>query len=172
MLQLNIIGTLHADITPDDELIAQIEKLQPDALIVEITQEAIDKNELDSFPSEMQAAYMWAKDNNIPVFGMDVDIDITKPGISEDSPEVQAHIAKAKKLIEQHSWQDFNKPEINKLLRDDDFINQEKFLERDRIMADNIRKNAKGKTVIITGCGHLEFFENEFPQAKFPLRES
>jgi pheromone shutdown protein TraB len=169
-----VIGTLHAGITPNNELREAIESFRPDQLFVEIANDDIDKNNLNSYPSEMIFALNWAKSNIVKVVGFDSKINVFRKGImSEDN---QAMIEKQKKLIKNLSWKDFNKIKNEKLLEVDgldELIDQEKDAIREHEMLKNIQTNIieSGTVVIITGVAHLNFFEQNIKNAIFPFRK-
>jgi len=80
-------------------------------------------------------------------------------------------------LIKKLSWKDFNKIENEKLLDVDGFdelINQDKERARENEMLKNIEANIieSGTIVVITGTGHLNFFERNIKDAIFPFRNS
>ncbi|PIZ54776.1 hypothetical protein COY25_01780 [Candidatus Uhrbacteria bacterium CG_4_10_14_0_2_um_filter_41_7] len=170
-----VIGTLHAGITPNNELKAVIESFKPDQLLVEIANDDITKNDLSSYPSEMIFAFEWAKSNNVKVAGFDSKIDVFREGaIPEDN---QAIIEKQKKMIKKLSWKDFNKIENEKLLDVDgldELIDQNKERVRENEMLQNIEANIieSGTIVVITGTAHLNFFERNIQDAIFPFRNS
>lgn len=170
-----IIGTLHAGITPNDELKEVIENFKPDQILVEISNEDIDKNDLSSYPPEMIFACTWAKNNNVKVAGFDSKMNVLKEGVMlNDNQDV---IEKQKNLIKNLSWKDFNKIENEKLLDGDgieEIVDSEKDKARELEMLNNIDsfiiKN--GTVLIITGIAHLNFFERNINKAIFPFRNS
>lgn len=170
-----VIGTLHAGITPNNELKDAIVKFKPDQLLVEIANDDIFINDLNLYPPEMTFALKWAKSNNVNVAGFDSKINVFRKGaMPEDN---QAIIEKQKKLIKKLSWKDFNKIENEKLLDvegSDELINKNKERMRENEMLKNIQDNIieSGTVVIITGTAHLNFFERNIKDAIFPFRNS
>jgi len=89
MTNIIIISTLHAGITPNNELEEIFKKYKPDQILVEISQEDIEKNNLNSYPPEMIFTYQWAKSNGIKVAGFDSKINVFKDGVtSADNQEL------------------------------------------------------------------------------------
>ena len=78
-----VIGTLHAGITPNNELKDVIESFEPDQLLVEIVNDDIVKNDLSSYPPEMIFAFEWAKSNKVKVAGFDSKIDVFREGVKQ-----------------------------------------------------------------------------------------
>jgi pheromone shutdown protein TraB len=168
-----IIGTLHAGITPANELEEAIKSFSPDQVMVEIIDGDIEKNNLELYPPEMIFALKWAKNNNVKVFGFDSRINVFKNGITPKDNE--AVIAKQKELIKNLSWKEFNKIENEKLLdveELDDLVDKKKEDERESEMLKNIQNNIieNGTVVIITGIAHLDFFEKNIKDAILPFR--
>ena len=56
-------------------------------------------------------------------------------------------------------------------LTDEKFVDINKLNKRQSEMLDNINKSmiGEGNILIITGCGHLEFFRKNLKSALFPL---
>lgn len=168
-----VIGTLHAGITPNNELKETIESFQPDQLLIEIANDDIVKKNLSLYPPEMIFTFEWAKNNNVKVAGFDSKINVFREGaIPEDN---QAIIEKQKKLIKKLSWKDFNRIENEKLLDVDDLnvlIDKDNERARENEMLKNIEANIieTGTVVIITGTSHLNFFERNIKDAIFPFR--
>lgn len=170
-----VIGTLHAGITPNNELKEVIERLKPDQLLIEIANDDIAENNLSSYPPEMIFALEWAKINNIKVVGFDSKINVFREGVMPK--DNQAMIEKQKKIIKKISWKDFNKIENEKLLDVDgldELIDHDKERARENEMLKNIEANIieRGTIVLITGTAHLNFFERNIKDAIFPFRNS
>lgn len=170
-----VIGTLHAGITPNNELKEIIESFEPNQLLIEIANDDIVKNDINSYPPEMIFAFEWAKNNNVKVAGFDSKINVFREGVMPK--DNQAIIEKQKKLIKNLSWKDFNKIENEKLLDIDgldELIDQDKEKVRESEMLKNIETNIaeSGTIVIITGTAHLNFFEQNIKDAIFPFRNS
>lgn len=169
-----IIGTLHAGLTPNNELEEVIKGYNPDQLFVEIANDDILKNDLISYPPEMIFAFEWAKSNNIKVMGFDSKINVFRDGVTPEGN--QDLIEKQKKLINEISWKDFNKTENEKLLDVDgmdELINPDKERMREEEMIKNIEASTikNGTILVITGIAHLNFFETNIKDAIFPFRK-
>ena len=172
MRKLIVIGTLHAGLTPEEELIEAIKKCSPNQLLIEIAEKDIKKNKIEAYPSEMIAAYKWAIKNKIRVDGFDSKINTLKEGMTEK--DNQAAIKEQKKIMKEFTWKDMNKPENNKKLKIDAakrLIDYKKEEKRDIEMLQNINNQmiTDGVIVIVTGCRHLDFFEKNL-KAFFPYR--
>jgi pheromone shutdown protein TraB len=170
-----VIGTLHAGITPNNELKEVIESFKPNQLLVEIVNDDIIKNDLSSYPPEMVFAYEWAKNSNVKVAGFDSKINVFREGVMPE--DNQAMIEKQKKLMKKLSWKDFNKIENEQLLDVDgldELIDQGKERVRKNEMLKNIEANIaeSGTILIITGTAHLNYFELNIKDAIFPFRNS
>ena len=75
--------------------------------------------------------------------------------------------------MEKHTWKDMNKAKfLKKLDVEDGLTDKIKFKKRQFEMLKNIKNNlsSQGKIVILTGCGHLQFFEENIKEAEFPFR--
>lgn len=173
MKKIIIIGTLHAGLTPNLELKQVLGKYKPNRLLVEIAQEDIDAGTVDSYPPEMVFAYEWAISNSIKVYGFDCKMNIFLEG--KNQTDNQVVILDQKKVMGKLTWKDMNKENNLKLLHlssEKELINKRKEKEREMEMLKNIKNKleSSGTTLIITGCGHLKFFEENFHKAVFPLR--
>lgn len=173
MIKIIIIGTLHAGITPNDELEEVIEKFKPNQLLIEMASDDVAKNNLGDYPLEMVFAFKWAKNNNVPVVGFDSKINVFRNGVGPQ--DNQAIIEKQKQLIKNLSWKDFNKTENEKLLAVDglnDLVDPTKERARENEMLKNIQAGIikSGTALIVTGVAHLNFFERNIKDAIFPFR--
>ena len=170
MQNIIIIGTLHAGLTPNEDLEKIFSEYKPTQILVEINQKDISGGDVKHYPPEMVFAYGWAAGNNVKINGFDSKINIFKKGITEnDNSDL---IEKQKKLIKNYSWKDFNKSGIEKLLDIDDITDSVKEKRREREMLKNINEliDDEGIVLIITGCGHLDFLERNIKNAIFPFR--
>jgi len=161
-------------LTPHKELARILNIYNPEILLVEITQADIEKDNMEKYPDEMVFAFLWAKKKNIPVYGFDYSMNTLAEGKTEK--DNQAVIKEQKKIFMGYSWKDANRQEIEEILDTATakaLINSKKVAQRDKEMMKNIKKIIKKnkKTVIVTGVGHLKFFEKHIVEARFPLRE-
>jgi hypothetical protein len=173
MGKIIIVGTLHAGLTLENELEEVLERYNPDQLLVEIAQVDIENGKLDSYPPEMVFAYNWAKKNKAKVNGFDSKIDVFRKGITEENN--QKVIKEQKKLMKNLTWRDMNKSENLKKLDTAsaiELIDPEKEEKREFEMLRNIQNLmlGMGTILIVTGCGHLDFFEKHIKNAIFPFR--
>jgi len=83
-------------------------------------------------------------------------------------------IGDQKKAMKNLTWKDMNKKNNLMLLdvsSEEKLIDKKKEIKREQEMLKNIKKKlGTGNTLIITGCGHLNFFERNLKNAIFPLR--
>ena len=171
LTNLHFIGTLHAGLTPNQELESVIIEISPSLIMVEIAQQDIEEENISDYPPEMIFTYEFAKRNKIMVKGFDSKINVMR----EDTTKANAQqlLDSQKKIIGDKSWKDFNLSENAKLLDSvDNITDRDKWGKREKEMTKNIRKAIlKNKTVlVITGCGHLDFFEHNYINASFPLK--
>jgi hypothetical protein len=170
MDELIIIGTIHENITPLHELYELLNTYDPDTLLVEITQEDLVSETIETYPPEMQGAYHWAKKHAVCVRGFDVDITIEKSKINRN--QQQKDLEKIKQQLTDIGWKEANKRQYRNISKEffATYCDQERFRNRQEKMAEHIKKFMKSKTVVVTGAAHLEFFSQQFPNATFPLR--
>lgn len=170
MQNIIVIGTLHAGLTPNEELEKIFTEYKPTQILVEISQDDINSDNLNKYPPEMIFTYEWAITNNVKVNGFDSKINVFKEGLTEnDNLDL---IEEQKKLIKKYSWKDFNKSENKKLLDIDNITDPVKEKKREQEILKNINKaiDENGSILIITGCGHLDFLEQNLKNAIFPFR--
>lgn len=173
MKKIVIIGTVHGDFTPEDELKEVLEEYNPDQLFVEIAAEDIKDGKLAHYPSEMLFAYEWARKNKVRVDGFDSKINGPEEGREKEGE--QKLIEEQRKLLNKFSWKEMNKPENLRKFYDSfpkNLVDPKKEEKREFEMLKNIRNHMikNGRVLIITGCAHLDFFEKNFENAEFPLR--
>lgn len=173
MRKIIIIGTLHSGLTPEDELKEVLERYNPDQLLIEIAEEDIKNGKFDFYPPEMIFAYNWAKKNKVKVNGFDSKMDVLRKGMTEE--DNQKVIEEQKKVMNNFTWKDMNKTETLKKLDTDsakNLIDHKKEEKREFELLKNIKDSMieNGKILIITGCGHLDFFEEDIRNAFFPFR--
>ena len=172
MRTIIIIGTLHEGLTPVDELQEILEDIHPDQLLVEITKEDLQDERFGKYPKEMVYAHKWAKKNNIQVNGFDSPIDVMKHNITKE--DEKHAVSEIYKLLKDHTWKDMNKKEYqdieSRLI--EELVDPLKHKKRQQEMLQNIKRSmlSQGKILILTGAGHLEFFEEHLPEATFPFR--
>ncbi|OGD32486.1 hypothetical protein A3C91_02545 [Candidatus Azambacteria bacterium RIFCSPHIGHO2_02_FULL_52_12] len=169
---LIVIGTLHAGLTPEHELLKLLEKYSPTQLLVEIGDNKLGTEKMaSSYPPEMLFAYQWAKNKGINVRGFDSGIDTLKEGLTEK--DNQRAIEESKAAMKGMTWKDLNKEANQKVFEPIDawLIDPEKEKARTEEMLANLeRVIARGGTVVVvTGCGHLNDIRERFPTALFPL---
>lgn len=75
MKEVIVLGTIHLNWTPKNELEKKLEDLKPDKLLVELSPEELKNPREDSIRDEMFVAYDWAIANQIPVAVFDVATD-------------------------------------------------------------------------------------------------
>lgn len=173
---LNFIGTIHCGITDNDELIEIINNLNPEFILIEMVQEDIDNNTIENYPDEMKYVLNWCKEKNILCYGFDSNIDISHKNYSKENES--RLIEFQMREIKKRNWKEFNNSKICKLIDcNESFEVIDSFKERTREieMKNNIlnileiNKSKFKQGIVITGCGHLDFFRKEFVDANFPL---
>jgi len=179
-MRVIVIGTIHLEWTPKDELWQVLDDINPDQVLVELSQEELhERPRNDSIRDEMFAAYDWAVAHNKLVNHFDNEYSPLKDGVTGKEPEFLEHELKSKDMLKNYSWQDLNRPEpwqISEVKELEDKITKqyfdvEKSKEREQQMLKVIRaKLIDGVNVIVTGAGHLSFFENELRGAELPFR--
>jgi len=172
MREIIIIGTLHAGLTPKQELKKFLEDVKPDQVLVEMAEEDLRKNRIDSYPPEMVYTFKWSRKRNIIVNGFDCSLNTLRKGMT-DADNLKA-IKDSKRLLKNLSWKDMNKEKNSKILApiNKRLIDPLKERKRNFQMIKNIRKLMipKGKVVIVTGCSHLNYFEKHIKEANFAFR--
>lgn len=174
--ELIIVGTLHAGLTPNHELRGVLERFIPDQLLVEITKSDLRKKNFSKYPPEMVHAYRWARKHKRKVDGMDSSINEVRPYVSKK--QLKRADSEALKLLKRHrwDWKDANKRKVQDFL--DHFykgmFDQRLVKKRNKEMVANIRKSTikHGTIIILTGAGHLKYFEKYLRNALFPFRSS
>lgn len=178
MRHIFILGTIHDGHTPPTELITALEQLQPDQVMLEIPRgtDADAVRHTDDWRDEMRAAYRWAREQDIPTIFFDENMPLFRDGYSVEHPAYAEFIKKAEAEIAKHSWKELNKPEYDSLFGEEYFtiFDKEKDSAREHTLLANITEQLpeQGNVVIVTGTGHLAFFEKNLPDATFPLRYS
>jgi pheromone shutdown protein TraB len=180
MNRIIIIGTFHLGLTPKNDLLKILEDIKPDQLLVEFPQEESARVHASQHSDEMDFAVTWAATKTIPVDYFDADVSILRNGISEENPEYQQLVNEQVEEIKAFSWQTLNKKEpwqegrlasIERTLFRK-FFDPQKWTDREEQMLENIKKikSTQGTVLILTGAGHLDFFERELSEAEFPFR--
>lgn len=173
MRKIIVIGTLHAGSTPNKELKAVLERYEPDQLLVEIAQKDIDRGKIVSYPPEMRFVCKWGKRMRIKVSGFDSKINVMKKGVTER--DNQRLIKEEGWLMRGLTWKDLNKSSNLKKIDTPLYhriVDHKKERKREVQMAKNIINSmvSRGAVVIVTGAGHLDFFQKRIPNAIFPFR--
>lgn len=180
MRKISIIGTIHLNWTPAEELMAALDELKPEKLFIELSEDELVANRDDSIRDEMFAAYDWAISNNVPYLAFDIEHSGLKDGVTGKESEFVAHEMKCKELLNDYSWKDLNRTEpweISEVAAlekeiEDKYFDIAKSREREMRMLENISKElVDGHNVIVTGAGHLTFFKRELPAAHLVFRD-
>ncbi len=119
----------------------------------------------------MRFALQWAEKRGLVVVGFDSPIDTKKEGkTKEDEQQVIARQVAVLKEVD--DWKLFNKKEYLRRITDHDLLDPQKYLSRNKEMLCNIEQQLpeEGIVVIITGAGHLDFFEGHLPNGRLILR--
>ncbi len=174
MQSIFVIGTVHT-MMPEhqQELENLLRVINPDQILVEISQEDVQKENFKEYPQEMVYAYYWAKNQGKRVNGFDTSVDIIDETVSEDMKRQLGR--EAGHLIAIVNWKDLNKTntEIYRRLSlfTERMVDKEKHKQRQETMLENIQKHmiSRGKILILTGSFHLPFFQKNLKNALFPL---
>ncbi len=170
MLKLYVIGTIH-NIISQREITQILNKYLPDQVFIEISPKDLKRRKFAEYPKEMIFAFNWATRKKIQVIGFDSNIVYMKKISKQKLRKINKEEMKRTK---NHNWKEQNKSKYDHELDDLLYqaINKLKFKRRQKEMLKNINKSSikKGKALILTGAGHLEFFENNLKNATFPFR--
>jgi len=179
-----IIGVIH-NFVPKKDLTELLEKYNPDQIMVEVTASDLKNKNFKNYGKEFKDAYKWCKKNKRKVTGF----DYWKKGWpqSEDmSKSEEKEYKKIEKILvkifKKYGWKKFNKKKYEKLL--DKYVDKAKesvpYIKeiyeilpiRQKKMLLNVKKRAlkKGTILILTGVGHLDFFQKHL-KAEFPFRK-
>lgn len=171
--KLIIIGTLHIGLTPKEELKKVLEDINPDKLLVELSAPTKSGSK-----EEMIFAAEWAEANGIPVGYFDIPFAAFKEAVTPEDPAYKEALAKQAEELKAYSWKELNKKDIyEKCLTTqmmiETFIDKEKWDSRRQQMLSNIKNLAlpEGKTLVLTGTAHLNFFEKKLPEVEMPFRK-
>lgn len=175
-----IVGTLHLGLTRKNDLKKLLEEIHPDQLLLELPAEQSARERASRTSDEMGFAAMWAGTKGIPVAYFDTGESVLRDGISVEGSLYKELESRQVQEIKAFSWQDLNKKEPwreGRLASAQqtfwrECIDPAKWELREENMLENIQrlKKQKGTVLILTGAGHLDFFEREFPEAEFPYR--
>ena len=177
MRKIYIIGTLHNMLPKhQEELESLLEELNPAQVLVEIVRKDLETKNTRKYPKEMRFAYKWGIKHGKKTDGFDAPLDVVKKSITKR--ELKRVEKEAISVIDKYglTWKDFNKSkyehikEVDRL--ENKIIDRPKDKLRQRKMLENIYKMMieDGSILILTGAGHLSFFERNFKGAIFPLR--
>ena len=174
MRRIIVIGTIHGGFTSHKELKMTLEKINPDKLLIEIAKDNIKNNKLKYYPPEMLFAYKWAKANNIRVSGFDPQINELKKHVTKK--DKNKLMREQIKLLGNKSWKVMNREKNSKIFNTSYYyslIDRKKEYKRNKMMLQNIKRLLlkKGTTLVLTGSGHLNFFEKHLRNAEFPFRK-
>lgn len=173
MRKIYVIGTLHNMMPKHEKELTQIlDKINPDQILVEIVRKNLKSPKIRAYPKEMQFAYRWGTKHNKKVDGFDASIYVDKKDTTKK--EREKFLKEFMKIINKYDWQQWNKKKYDKISYDNlrKLIDFRKHRSRQNKMLQNIRKMMikDGIILILTGAGHLSFFERHLEKAIFPLR--
>lgn len=170
MSPLYIVGTTHKEHNKKGLLEVFIE-LEPSQLLLELNEEDIQSCKVKSHPVEMSWAYRWGLENKKIVNGFDHEIPCRYKVPIEEIPSFFAPIAEE---YNSYDFRKMNKREYTNIMQD---IEEQIFVEEDLLnrregMVRNIRslRDPSVAGLVLTGVGHLWFFEKQLPEAIFPYR--
>ncbi|MBU0530931.1 hypothetical protein KJ910_00325 [Patescibacteria group bacterium] len=164
MKKIIILGTLHAGLTPNEDLVAELKRIKPDQLLVEIADEDLQSGQIESYPSEMIAAYQWAQEQGLPVAGFDAKINVFRSGMTEADNDRVIELQKVQ--LGDLTWKDLNEPENFNRLNIPEYeklVDPDQERRRWQAMVENIKNVIadEGTILILTGCGNLKFLRQE-----------
>lgn len=174
MRTIYLIGTVHFMMPQREmELKLLLQVMDPDQVFVQIDDDDMKFGNKQYAAKEMLYAYDWAIQRNKKVVCYDKRMDLSSYYLEEEKKkEVKEEMAH---LLAGTNWKEFNKINTEiykkfeklKLL----LVDENKERERHYAMLANIERNLidKGKILVITGIGHLPYFERNLKDALFPL---
>ena len=171
MRKIIVIGTIHNYPSCRRQLKQILKKLNPDQVLVEIIDADLKKRKFKNYPKEFIDAYEWAVKNKKIINGFDVPIRIEKPFFKKELRQINRDMAN---VISKHDWKEWNKSkyddEIYGLTKNVIYVKKHKL--RQRKMLVNIKRTMipRGKILVLTGIGHLNFFERYLKIADFLFR--
>jgi len=177
MRKIYIVGTLHNMLPKhEEELKSLLEDIYPDQLLVEIVNKDLKTKNIRKYPKEMSFAYRWAIKHKKKTHGFDTPLDVVKKSVTKK--ELKKAEEEILSIIDERglTWKDFNKSEYEHIkeidILENKIIDRPKDKLRQRQMLKNIQKMLidDGAILILTGAGHLSFFEKNIKEAIFPLR--
>lgn len=171
MRTLYVIGTVHGGIS-SKEISDMLGKYNPGQVLVEAREKDVRQGNLSEYPSEMRLAFAWAKNHDGDVHGFDDEsFDESSITISEEEKQ---RIEKVNAYLTNKDWKELNKKGTSAKIRDlygsDPLTDEDR--ARQKKMLKNIKKHllSEGTVVVFTGIGHVDFFEEYLPEARFPFR--
>ncbi len=177
MKKIYVIGTVHNMLPKHkNELQSILKKINPDQILVEIDREInINSNQIKKFPKEMIFAYKWGVKNKKQVdffdtnkYGDQLKKSVTKKGLKQAGKDISS-------IFKRYDWKELNKWKYDNLDSNilKKFVDFKKLNARRKFMLNIIRKIAlkEGKILILTGAGHLDFFEKHLKKVIFPFRK-
>ena len=185
MREIYVIGVIH-NLVSEKETIDVLEKFNPDQVMIEVLEEHLKNKKFKEYGKEFFHAYKWCKKNKKRVIGFDYWKKgwPTSKDMSKSEKKEYKKIEKILiKIVKRYGWKKFNKKKYENLL--DIYVDKAKksvpYIKeiyevlpiRQKQMLKNIRKSMikKGKLLILTGAGHLDFFQKKLKGAIFPFRE-
>lgn len=180
MKEVIIIGTIHLNWTPKEELIAEIKKYNPSQVFIELTDKEVEGGRENSIRDEMFSVLEWVRDQGIPYILFDTDLDTLKPGVTGKEREFLDYELKVKGMLKGHNWKSLNNISPWKVKEVDDleeflinkFYDRKRMEERNSILEENIKSSLiDGTNMVVTGAGHLSDLLKSLPNSKAPLRQ-
>ncbi len=182
MRKIFIIGVAH-NFVPKKDLIKILEKYSPDQVMIEVTASDLKNKKFKNYGKEFKDAYEWCKKNRKKVTGFDYwqkDWKDLRHLNKNEKKELNVILKDASKFVKKYGWKSLNKKRhirhfdvIDKKLKKI-LLDQYKYLKpRQKKMLANVKKRIlkKGIIIILTGVGHLDFFQKHL-KAEFPFRKA
>jgi hypothetical protein len=187
MRKIYVIGVIH-NFVSEKETTDILEKYNPDQVFIELRQEHLETKKFKEYGKEFFYVSKWCKKNNKIINGFDycaknwlTTKDMTKIDKKNLKNITDKYLAI---LVKKYEWKKFNQKKYMKLFYESDYYKRAKSIPfikhiykilplRQKMMLKNIRKRMikKGTVLIITGAGHLDFFEKNIKGAIFPFRK-
>jgi len=180
MKNVVILGTIHLNWTPKEELVEEIAKYSPDKIFIELTKKEVEEGKDNSIRDEMFNVLEYAKLNGVNYFLFDTDRDTFKAGVTGKEPGFNEYENKVKKLLSNYNWKDLNKqepwlePKVNALEEylKNTYFDIEEMNKREEELVANITSNlVEGVNVVVTGAGHINTYLEKIPNSIAPLRK-
>jgi hypothetical protein len=139
-------------------------------VLVETLPENVLSEKFDSYRSEMELAYRWARNNQKQVRGFDCDMATQSDDPNKE--KFEKAVAEYINFVADKSWRDASIEAIGHRIAiiDAPMFDLKKAAARQWCMLRNIQSElpSEGTVLILTGVYHSDFFRKNFEGAHFP----